>query len=151
MSPKRLEHDSTNVANAIMDEDMVESPNPSDVAIITNLQSEIALQSSAASSSATIQDTPIKRQLRNELAEVVDVASRIQEDAERQTAEVKENACAMLRSVIGDQRQSFENTAADLLQSSKNLPVTYAIKNWHSRKRKSRLTPCQSFRSAISG
>ena len=54
MSPKSLEMDITNVANAIMDEDMIESPNPSDVAIITNLQSEIALQSSAASSSATI-------------------------------------------------------------------------------------------------
>ena len=99
--------DVTNVANAIMDEDMVESPNPSDVAIITNLQSEIALQSTAASSSAPVQDTPIKRQLRNELAEVVDVASRIQEDAEKQTAEVKENASTMLRSVIGEQRIAF--------------------------------------------
>ena len=110
MSPKRLELDSANVANAIMDEDMSETPNPSDLAIISNLQSEIALQSSTvASSSMGIQDTPIKRQLRNELAEVVDVASRIQENAERQTAEVKENACSMLRSVVGDQRLSFEN------------------------------------------
>jgi hypothetical protein len=47
--------EATDVANAIMDEDMVESPNPSDIAIITNLQSEIALQSSSASSSAGIE------------------------------------------------------------------------------------------------
>ena len=113
--------DITNVANAIMDEDMIESPNPSDIAIITNLQSEIALQSTAASSSAPVQDTPIKRQLRNELAEVVDVASRIQEDAERQTAEVEEDAHAKLRSTMGDQKLSFEHTAAEFEKSARDI------------------------------
>jgi hypothetical protein len=92
MSPKRSELTSANVHNALMDEDMSGAQNPSDFAIISNLQSEFALQTStASSSSAGVQDTPIKRQLRNEIAEVVDVASRIQEEAERQAAEVKED------------------------------------------------------------
>jgi hypothetical protein len=92
MSPKLLELTSANVDNALMNEDMSGAQNPSDLAIISNLQSEFALQTStASSSSAGVQDTPIKRQLRNEIAEVVDVASRIQEEAERQAAEVKED------------------------------------------------------------
>ena len=121
MSPKTLELNSANVDNQLPDEDMIGTTSTNDLAIISSLQSELALQANASSSTSDIEETPVKRQLRYELAEVVDVASRIQYEAERQTAEVKQDAYVKMRAIVGDQKRSFEVTAAEFEKSARDV------------------------------
>jgi len=121
MSPKRLELTSANEDSQLPDEDMSGTQSPSDLSLRSSLQSEFALQTTASNSSNGDQETPIKRQLRYELAEVVDVASHMHSEAGRQTVEVKQDAYVKMRSIIGDQRRSFELTAAEFENSARDV------------------------------
>ena len=95
-----------------------------DLSIVSYLQNELAKQASSSSSSGP-SETPVKRKLRYELAEVVDVASNLHTSAEKHEQQFQEDAYLKMRRILDDQKQIRKDELAAQSQDleSKALDV----------------------------